>query len=255
MNDLPILRARGLNKHFGGVHAVEDFDLDVQAGQIVGLIGPNGSGKTTVFNLITGVVPCDDGRIHLLSREITGWKPHDIARAGVGRTFQNLRLFEGLSVMDNVKTALCHRATYSFASGLLGNARVRQVERELTDRGRDLLLRVGLNQVVDEKPQNLPYGLQRRLELARALAVDPRLLLLDEPAAGLNPSEVQDTVALIRRLRDELGIAILLIEHHMDVVMPICSEVYVLNMGATIAHGAPREIQKNHEVLRAYLGE
>jgi len=250
-----LLRIENLNKHFGGVHAVADFNIQVRKGQIMGLIGPNGSGKTTVFNLITGIIPVDSGRIYFHDQEITHWKPHVITRSGIGRTFQNVRLFEGLSVIDNVKAALCHNATYGFGAALLGTPRVRRAERLLTTTAEELLARVNLQAFAQERPQSLPYGLQRRLEIARALAICPELLLLDEPAAGLNPSEILEIVELIRHLRDESNITIFLIEHHMDVVMPICDEVYVLNMGRTIAHGTPQEVQNNSEVLRAYLGE
>ena len=250
-----LLRIENLNKHFGGVHAVADFSARVRRQQIVGLIGPNGSGKTTVFNLMTGIVSVDSGSIYFLGRDITHWKVHAIVRAGMGRTFQNIRLFEGLNALDNVKAALCHHATYNFGAAVLGTGRARSVECQLTTMAEDLLAQVDLRGLAQQRPQNLPYGLQRRLEIARALAVSPKLLLLDEPAAGLNPSEVLEIVELIRRLRDELNIAVFLIEHHMDVVMPICEEVYVLNMGRTIAHGTPREVQNHPEVLRAYLGE
>jgi len=252
---IPLLRIENLEKHFGGVHAVADFNVQLRQGQIMGLIGPNGSGKTTVFNLITGIVPVDGGHIYFRDQEITRWKPHAITRAGIGRTFQNIRLFKGLSVIDNVKAALCRDASYTFGGALVGTRRARRVERQLTETAKGLLAQVELLEIARERPQNLPYGLQRKLEIARALAVCPELLLLDEPAAGLNPSEVEDMVSLIRRLPGEFNVCVFLIEHHMDLVMPICDDVYVLNMGTTIAHGTPQEIQNHHEVLRAYLGE
>ena len=250
-----LLRVEKLNKHFGGVHAVVDFDIVVRPGQIMGLIGPNGSGKTTVFNLINGIIPLDSGRVFFRDQDITRWPTHRIVQAGMGRTFQNIRLFRGLKVVDNVKAALCHNADYGFGEALLRTPRVKQVEQQLTKMAEDLLTQVELLPLAQERPQNLPYGLQRRLEIARALAVCPQLLMLDEPAAGLNPSEVTEIVQLIRHLRDEMNIAVFLIEHHMDVVMPICDEIYVLNIGRTIAHGTPQEVQNHHEVLKAYLGE
>jgi len=255
MDNRDLLRIENVDKHFGGVHAVAGFSAQVGPGQTVGLIGPNGSGKTTVFNLVTGIIPVDDGSVRFLGTDITSWKPHAIVRAGVGRTFQNIRLFHGLDVIDNVKAALCGGESYGFAAALLRTPRARRVERQLTEKARDLLEQVDMLHLAEERPQNLPYGLQRRLEMARALATSPRLLLLDEPAAGLNPSEVVAIVDLICRVRDRVGLAIFLIEHHMDVVMPICDEVYVLNMGRTIAHGTPREVQNDPAVLRAYLGE
>jgi branched-chain amino acid transport system ATP-binding protein len=208
-----------------------------------------------VFNLVTGIIPPDTGSVRLSGVDVTTWRPHAIVRAGIGRTFQNIRLFEGLTVLDNVKAALCGVEAYGFAAALLATPRARRVERQLTEIAQRLLEQVDMPHLAEERPQNLPYGSQRRLEIARALATSPSLLLLDEPAAGLNPSEVVEIVELIRHLREQLGIAIFLIEHHMDVVMPICEEVYVLNMGRTIARGTPEHVQNHPDVLRAYLGE
>lgn len=249
-----LLRIVNLDKHFGGLYAVNSFNLQVQQGQIIGLIGPNGSGKTTVFNLITGIIPSDSGHIYFRGQEITHYKPHIIARTGIGRTFQNIRLFQGLNVIDNVKTAYCHKTKYTFSAVLLGTRRMKRIERELTEMAAKLLSQLDLTKVALEPPKNLPYGLQRRLEIARALAVNPQLLLLDEPAAGLNQTEVIEIARFIRRLRDEMKVTVLLIEHHMDIVMSTCDRIQVLNEGITIASGTPREVQNHPEVLRAYIG-
>jgi branched-chain amino acid transport system ATP-binding protein len=253
--DEVLLSIDTLSKSFGGVKAVVDFSLELRRDHVVGLIGPNGAGKTTIFNLISGITPVDQGKVLFLGRDITNQKSHAIARLGIGRTFQNVRLFDGLSVGDNVKAACCHDAPYGYLSALLGLRSMHSRERELDAKVDMLLELVGIPHYRNERPSSLPYGLQRKVEIARALATNPRILMLDEPAAGLNPTEVVEMLELIRTLHDDHGYSIFLIEHHMEVVMPVCDDVYVVNMGRTIAHGTPSEVQTNPDVLTAYLGE
>lgn len=250
-----VLTVDHLSKRFGGVLAVDDFSLEIDEGEILGLIGPNGAGKSTVFNLITKFTPPDSGRIHFSGQDITALPPYRINRLGIARTFQNIRLFSGLNVIDNVIVALGEsESSYSFFSALARLPGVSRREREMAIRATELLDLLGIRSYAMEQPGSLPYGLQRRLEIARAMASKPRILLLDEPAAGLNPAEVAEITQVIQRLNGELGLTVFLIEHHMDVVMPICQRIYVLNYGKTIAHGSPREIQADPEVLTAYLG-
>jgi branched-chain amino acid transport system ATP-binding protein len=250
-----VLNVDNLTKRFGGVLAVDDFSLNIDEGEILGLIGPNGAGKSTVFNLITKFTAPDSGTIRFSDRDITGLAPYQINRLGIARTFQNIRLFSGLNVRDNIMVALGEsEASYSFFETLVRLPRVSRREREMAGRAEELLDLLGIRAYAKEQPGSLPYGLQRRLEIARAMASKPRLLLLDEPAAGLNPAEVADITQVIKRLNGDLGLTVLLIEHHMDVVMPICKRIYVLNYGKTIALGTPEEIQANPEVLTAYLG-
>lgn len=253
---MPILEATGLTKRFGGVVAVNDFSLQIDRGEIVGLIGPNGAGKTTVFNLLTRITPLDEGKVSFLGTDTARMQPFEITRHGMSRTFQNIRLFSGLNVLENVKVALGHSETsYGLISTLIRTPRVKRQEQTLDTRARELLEMLELSDCLYEKPEGLPYGLQRRLEIARALANNPQLLLLDEPAAGLNPSEVNGMVELIRRINQQMHLTVLLIEHHMEVVMPICTRIYVLNFGKTIAVGSPVEVQADPLVLSAYLGE
>ncbi len=253
--DQVLLRVEGLSKSFGGVNAVVNFGMVLRSDHIVGLIGPNGAGKTTIFNLLSGIVPTDQGRVTFLGQDITNKSSFFIARQGIGRTFQNVRLFDGLSVRDNVKTACCHDAKYNILTALAGLPAMSRAEKKVDAKVDGLLDLLGIRQYAGERARSLPYGLQRKVEIARALATNPRILLLDEPAAGLNPSEVVEMVSLIRRLHDDYHYSIFLIEHHMDVVMPICDDIYVVNMGQTIACGTPQEIQGNAQVLTAYLGE
>jgi branched-chain amino acid transport system ATP-binding protein len=250
-----LLSVDGLCKSFGGVRAVVDFSMELRKDHVVGLIGPNGAGKTTVFNLLSGIIPADKGRVTFRGREIANEKSYVIAQLGIGRTFQNLRLFDGLSVADNVKAACCHDVGYSSIAAMLGLPDMRSKERALNAKVDGLLELVGISHCRDERARSLPYGLQRKVEIARALATDPLVLFLDEPAAGLNPSEVAEMLSLIRRLHDEHHYSVFLIEHHMEVVMPVCDDIYVVNMGQTIAHGTPQEVQAHPEVLKAYLGE
>lgn len=250
-----ILETKNISKRFGGVNAVVDFSMSVRKGDIIGIIGPNGAGKTTIFNVISGVYKPDSGTISLDGCDITNKEQHEIARLGIARTFQNIRLFKGLTVMENVKTAIDPSSGYGVFGGILWSAGMRREERRIGSQAHKYLEMVNLLPYKDEKPENLSYGFQRKLEIARALATEPKVLMLDEPAAGLNPKEVVDLIDLIKRLHAELGLSILLIEHRMEVVMELSHTIYVQNFGETLAYGTPGEIQENDEVIKAYLGE
>ena len=243
-----------LTKNFGGLTAVSDLSLQMGKNELVGLIGPNGAGKTTVFNLVTGIYRPTEGLVKLEGEDITGLPPHEIGRLGIARTFQNLRLFKNLSALQNVATATQLDYKYGFVSALLRTPGFRREEREIRDKAMECLDAVGLAEKWDSKAGSLPYGLQRKLEIARALALHPKLLLLDEPAAGMNPDESYGLMGMIQKLRTQLDLTILVIEHHMELVMGICERILVLNFGATIAMGTPAEIQANDEVIAAYLG-
>lgn len=249
---VPILDVIGLTRHFGGLAAVDGVDLRVDSGEIHGLIGPNGSGKTTCLNLISGVLKADAGGIQLEKSPIENLPTHRIARAGLARTFQNIRVFGRMTVIQNVLVGYSHALGYGLVDVLL--LRTKRLERELYERAHTLLEFVGLSQKAELLACNLPYGEQRLVEIARALALDPKLLLLDEPLVGMNPAEVDRVVALLRRLRSD-GLTMLLVEHKMRVVMSLCDRMTVLNFGRRIAGGAPAEIRENPEVIRAYLGD
>jgi branched-chain amino acid transport system ATP-binding protein len=250
-----ILEAHGISKHFGGVKAVQEMSFSLPQGKIVSIIGPNGAGKTTVFNLVSGMYTLDSGRVVLNGAEISGMKQHLITRNGIARTFQNIRLFKGLTILENVMTAGDPRSTYSLFDTLVLSPAMRRRERETRERARHVLSLVGMEHLGGEIPENLPYGLQRKLEIARALATEPKVLLLDEPAAGLNPSEVSGFIDLVYRLHADFGLSIMLIEHRMQVVMEMSDWIYVMNFGRLLAQGRPEEIQKNPEVIKAYIGE
>jgi len=250
----PLLETRGLSKTFGGLKAVQDVDLRVGANQIVSVIGPNGAGKTTFFNCLSGIYRPDGGAILLEGRDITGRAPHQVCKLGMSRTFQNIRLFPEMSVLQNVLVAQFQHQSISPLPLLLRSKRFCEQEKAGREEALGFLDFVGLAPYAGQVSSNLAYGLQRRLEIARALATGPRILLLDEPAAGMNPQEAVEMVRLISRIRDR-GLAILLIEHHMKVVMSISDEILVLDHGVQIAHGAPEKVRNDPQVIRAYLGE
>jgi branched-chain amino acid transport system ATP-binding protein len=252
---MPLLEARGVTHCFGGLCAVSSFDLELHAGELLGIIGPNGAGKTTIFNLITGVYRATEGSILLEGRELVGMAPSHIAARGVSRTFQNIRLFKNLSVLDNVRVAQYAQTGYTALEALLQCGRYAREEERLAAHARELLAAFRLEEAAAEPACNLPYGMQRRLEIARALATQPKLLLLDEPAAGMNPGEIDQLMELIHWVRRSFAVTIILIEHQMRLVMGICERLVVLDFGATIARGRPAEIRRDPRVLEAYLGE
>ena len=249
-----ILEVNHATMRFGGLVAVNDLSMHIDEQEIVALIGPNGAGKTTAFNMITGVYTPTDGSVTLTGRNITGMRPDRIALAGIARTFQNIRLFKALTVLDNVVIAQHLRLSSSWVSSVLRMPRYRKENAQMYRRAEELLRYMGLWEVRGEVASSLPYGMQRKLEIARALATQPTLLLLDEPAAGMNPAESAELTELIRGIRDQFRLTVLLIEHHMDVVMDISDRIYVLNYGSLIADGTPEEIQNNDDVIHAYLG-
>jgi branched-chain amino acid transport system ATP-binding protein len=251
----PVLAISELSHHFGGLKALTNFSLEIYPGELVGLIGPNGAGKTTVFNLITGVFPISAGRINFRGEDISHWRSPRITAAGIARTFQNIRLFKELSVLDNVRLGAFGLHRYSLVDALRRSRRFAASEEEVTRQAFELLERFNLSHYAHTPARHLPYGEQRRLEMARALISQPQLLLLDEPAAGMNQSETEDLIRRIRRLQKDFALTILLIEHQMRVVVNLCQRLTVLDFGETIAHGSPQEIQRHPAVLEAYLGK
>lgn len=250
-----LFSAERLTMVFGGLTAVDDFSLELNGGDLTGLIGPNGAGKTTVFNMITGSLKPTQGKIVFQGEKMTGWKPNAITRRGIARTFQNIRLFQDLPVIENVMISFHGRLRSSFMGAVLRTPLYNREEKEMTDQAMALLRQVHLGDVANERAGALAYGQQRRLEMARALAANPKLLLLDEPAAGMNPQETRELMDFILKIKEDFKVTVLLIEHDMRVVMGICQWIKVLDHGATIAEGTPKEIQNNPDVIAAYLGE
>ena len=252
---MALLEVQNLSISFGGLRAVDDFNLNIEKGQLYGLIGPNGAGKTTVFNLLTGVYKPNEGIIRLDGKDITGRKNIEINQDGIARTFQNIRLFKDLSVIDNVKIGLHNQYHYSLLTGILRLPKYRRVEKEMNEKAMSLLKVFDLDKEKDFLASNLPYGKQRKLEIARALATNPKLLLLDEPAAGMNPNETQELMDTIRFVQKNFDMTILLIEHDMKLVSGICEELTVLNFGRVLCQGKTSDVLNNPEVIKAYLGE
>lgn len=252
---MSVLSLKNVTKRFGGLTAVDNVSFDIEQGEIFGLIGPNGAGKTTIFNLITAIYSITEGEIYYCGKELHKMKPFEIANMGITRTFQNIRLFKKLTAYDNVLTACHNSADYSILSSIVRFGKFKYQERELNKKTDELLKLMGLWDYKDIVASNLPYGLQRKLEIARALALNPKLLLLDEPAAGMNPEETMQLMELIKEIREKFSLTVLIIEHHMDLIMGVCDRIFVLNFGVPLAIGTPREIQEDKNVIEAYLGK
>lgn len=252
---MSLLEVSSLGISFGGLRAVDEFNLNIEKGELYGLIGPNGAGKTTVFNMLTGIYKPTDGKIFLDGKDITGKKTADINKAGIARTFQNIRLFGNQSVLDNVKIGLHNSFDYSTATGIFRLPKYFSVEKDMDKKALEILSVFGLDKEADVLASNLPYGKQRQLEIARALATNPSLLLLDEPAAGMNPNETKDLMNTIALIRKEFGVTILLIEHDMKLVSGICEKLTVLNFGRVLSQGETSTVLNDPEVIKAYLGE
>lgn len=253
--ETPVLEAKGLGIQFGGLKAVNDFTMQIFPRELVGLIGPNGAGKTTVFNLLTGVYQPTEGTYFLNGEKMNGKQSHQVVAAGIARTFQNIRLFKKMTVLENVKIAFNKNMKYGLFSAFLRTPSFWKEEAEIDEKARELLSLFHLEELADEAAENLPYGKQRKLEIARALATDMKVLLLDEPAAGMNPTETAELLESINLIREKFHISILLIEHDMSLVMNVCERIIVLNYGEILAAGTPEEISKNPKVISAYLGD
>jgi len=252
---MPLLQVDNMTHYFGGLRAVHGYSLDIEPGQIRGLIGPNGAGKTTVFNLITGIHRPTSGHVLLEGKNIVGLRPHVIASKGLGRTFQNLRLWRHMSVLEHVKMAHYSRLTYGLTGAFFGTPKRNREEEAIESKAYELLEMVGAEGFTDQNVLQLPYGAQRRVEMARALATEPRVLFLDEPTAGMNPEELVQMMEIIRLIHKTFGVAIFLIEHRLKVVMELCHQIQTLVFGEVIAEGTPGEIQNNPKVIDAYLGQ
>lgn len=250
-----VLKANNITIVFGGLHAVENFSIEIKEGELVGLIGPNGAGKTTVFNMLTGVYTPTSGTVELKGQDVTKLTPHERVKIGISRTFQNIRLFKRMSVLENVKVSSNVHMKYSIFDGIFKTKKYWAEEDKATAEAKEILEVLGLTEYEEEQAQNLPYGKQRKLEIARALASHPAILCLDEPAAGMNPTETEELMETIKVVREKFNTAILLIEHDMKLVMGICEWIKVISFGKEIATGTPDEIKANKEVIAAYLGE
>ncbi|MEF2911775.1 MAG: ABC transporter ATP-binding protein [Phascolarctobacterium sp.] len=250
-----LLKVDNVSMVFGGLRAVSNLSMHIDEGELIGLIGPNGAGKTTAFNMITGVYTPTEGKVYFNGQQSSGKKSYQVTQMGMARTFQNIRLFSELSVIDNVKIAYNMHVTYNLADAIVRDGKYLSEEEYITQKALDLLKIFHLEEEAHEVAKNLPYGKQRRLEIARALATEPKLLLLDEPAAGMNPQETKELMEMIRWIRREFNLSILLIEHDMGLVMGVCERIYVLEYGMKIAEGTPEEIKHNKRVIEAYLGE
>ena len=252
---MKLLELKNVTKRFGGLTAVGNVNLSIEEGIIYGLIGPNGAGKTTIFNLITGIYTLTEGEIHFDGKKINGLESYLIADSGITRTFQNIRLFKELTTYDNVLTACHFNTDYSIFDSVIRNKKYKEGENKLHELAEELMNIMGLQDRRDVVAKNLPYGLQRRLEIARAVALRPKLLLLDEPAAGMNPEETMQLLDLIKEVRKKFNLTVLIIEHHMDLIMNLCDRITVLNFGRELAEGIPSDIQSDSKVVEAYLGE
>jgi branched-chain amino acid transport system ATP-binding protein len=252
---MPLFEVRGLTHFFGGLKAVSNFNLTFEGGELMGLIGPNGAGKTTIFNLVCGVYHPTQGEVKIEGRDLTGLFPHQVTSMGIARTFQNIRLWPEMTVLDNIRVAHNYKLNYGFLDAMFQTSRYRTAEKGIDRMAREVLEILKLGDFAEELAKNLPYGLQRKVEIARALVIRPKLLLLDEPSAGMNLGEKEALIGLIRWMRKEFNLTIWLIEHEMRVVMNLCEKIQVLDFGEMIAHGTPDEIQGNPRVVEAYLGK
>ncbi len=252
---MSLLQIDNMTHYFGGLRAVHNYDLEIKPGQIRGLIGPNGAGKTTIFNLITGIYRPTEGKIYLEGNELNGRSPHEIASMGIGRTFQNMLLWRHMTVLEHVKMARYSRLSYGLMGAFFGTPRRQKEEAESEEKAYQLLKMMGVDSFAEQIVLNLPYGAQRRVEMARALAMEPKVLFLDEPTAGMNPEELVQMMEIIRNVHNDLGLAIFLIEHRMKVVMELCERIQTLVFGEVIAEGTADEIQNNPKVIDAYLGK